>query len=133
MFKYTILNICLIVFLVCANETTTEAEQVSSEYAYSQKEDYIARTKEEVNHLQKDLSELEMKSKKITGNAKEEIKIKIKTVKTSIDKLHIEIENLKSAQEGNWVETKRNFNESIEKVKSTIEKSRKWLSEKIAP
>jgi chromosome segregation ATPase len=100
---------------------------------YTQKNEFIEKTKVEVDHLKKDLSDLEIKAKKAKGTAQKEAKEKIESVKISIGKLNDEVDELKYSTEENWGKVKTKYEESLIEIKVSIEKSRKWLSDKIAP
>lgn len=116
-----------------ATEKVKEAEIAVRDYTYSQKEEFVAKTKNELNELKKELVDLEIKAKQTSGKAKAEAAKKNQEVKISINKLNGQIETIKTATESQWSEVKNKFNDSMNSVKATIAKSRKWMSEKIAP
>jgi hypothetical protein len=116
-----------------ATEKVKEAGVAVRDYTYSQKEEFITKTKTELNDLKKELADLEIKAKQTTGTAKAEAAKKIQDVKVSINKLNGQLETIKAATESQWNELKNKFNKSMDSAKASIAKSRKWLSEKIAP
>jgi hypothetical protein len=71
-----------------ATEKVKEAGVAVRDYTYSQKEEFITKTKTELNDLKKELADLEIKAKQTTGTAKAEAAKKIQDVKVSINKLN---------------------------------------------
>jgi peptidoglycan hydrolase CwlO-like protein len=118
--------LCIFIFFVFAEAKVTDRD-------YTQKNEFIEKTKVEVDHLKKDLFDLEVKAKQAKGTAQKEAKEKIESVKISIVKLNDEIDELKNSTEENWGKIKIKYKESVIKIKVSIEKSRKWLSDQIAP
>jgi peptidoglycan hydrolase CwlO-like protein len=100
---------------------------------YTEKNEFIEKTKVEVDHLKNDLLDLEVRAEHAKGTAKKEAKEKIQSVKTSIRKLNDEIDELKYSTEDNWGKVKSKYEESVSNIKDAIVKSRVWLSDKIAP
>ena len=118
---------------VIAKEKVKEAGHAVSDYAYSEKEVFVEKTKNELIRFKKDLADMENKAKKASGNAKIEAQKKIEDAKSGIKKLTVQIETIKNATESQWNELKNKLNDSVDEVKDALAKSRKWLSEKIAP
>ncbi len=116
-----------------AKEKMGEAKLAVKDYTFSQKEEFVTNMNKEIDLLKKDLTDLETKAKKTSKDAKAETDKKIKDAKTSIAKLNEQIETVKSSTESDWEKIKIKFNDSMSEVKKSIARSRKWLSEKIAP
>ncbi|MGZ3809083.1 MAG: sll1863 family stress response protein [Bacteriovorax sp.] len=116
-----------------AKEKIKEAKQAVSDYTYAQKEEFVSKMKLELDGLKKDLADLETKAKKASSTAKVEADNKIQKVKLDVKKLNDQIETVKGSSESEWEKIKNRFNDSMSEAKDAVAKSRKWLSEKIAP
>ena len=119
--------------LKAINERVEDLNQNVSDYSYAQKEKFVKKMENELARLKKDIIALEEKAKKAGGSAKMEAKTRIQEIKDGTKELEKKVSMLKDATEDKWEDIKVKFNESMDDVKEAIEKSRTWISEKIAP
>ena len=119
--------------LKAINERVEDLNQNVSDYSYAQKEKFVKKMENELARLKKDIIALEEKAKKAGGSAKMEAKTRIQEIKNGTKELEKKINMMKDATEDMWDDIKVKFNESMDGVKDAIEKSRTWISEKIAP
>jgi len=119
--------------LKAINERVEDLNQNVSDYSYAQKEKFVKKMENELARLKKDIIALEEKAKKAGGSAKMEAKTRIQEIKNGTKELEKKINMMKDATEDKWDDIKVKFNESMDGVKDAIEKSRTWISEKIAP
>jgi peptidoglycan hydrolase CwlO-like protein len=118
---------------IIAKEKIKDANYAVGDYAYSQKEEYVKKTKNELTKLRLDLADMENKVNHTSGEVKAEAEKKLDKLRASVTSLHERLEIVKVTSEIKWDEVKKGFNESIDGVQNTIIESRKWLSAKIAP
>jgi hypothetical protein len=116
-----------------AKEKVSEAKEAVTDYAYTQKDEFVSKMKLELAGFKNDLAELDQKVKETTGTMKTEAENKILKIKLDVKKLNKRIENVKNSSESEWDGMKNKFKDSMSDAKESIAKSRQWLSEKIAP
>jgi peptidoglycan hydrolase CwlO-like protein len=126
-------KILIMMLFLFAFGAVSKVEQADSDYTYSQKEEYLAKIRSDLNNIKMDLDDLEKSVKRASGHAKKEANDKIRTTKVRVSKLNEEVAELKASSEKEWKEVKKKYIESVSRAKDAIESSRKWLSTKIAP
>ena len=119
--------------LEALKEKVDDLNQDVSDYSYAQKEEFVNKMEKELARLKKDIIALEEKAKETDGSAKTEAQTRIQEIKDGTKELEKKVSMLKDATEDKWEDIKVKFNESMDDVKEAIEKSRTWISEKIAP
>ena len=110
-----------------------QATLAETKESYLHKDDYLKQTNAELKKLKKEIARLEKKSEQANNEAKEEARERVQAVKERFGKLGEKIEELKRASESTWEDVKRGYNKSVNEFKNAIDKSRTWMSEKIAP
>lgn len=115
-------------------QTVTESAAVESvRPEYSDKEEFIVKAQQDLDLMKKDLAELKLQAKHAKLNAQKKTQRKIQSAKKDLDRLYVEIDELKKSSASEWGKVKSKFNNSMSSIQKSIKDSRKWMSEKIAP
>jgi len=112
---------------------TAEAAEAINEYAYAQKAEFVAKTKQELLEIQQELDRLSAKADSVGGAVKAEAETTLGTVRKqwALTKTHLDA--VENASESSWNDIERSFRKSYGQLKDSFEKSRQWLSDKIEP
>jgi peptidoglycan hydrolase CwlO-like protein len=112
---------------------TQEAVQVTKEYAYGQKDEFIAKTTEELAEVQKEIDRLAAQVESTRDDARAEAKAKLQIVRDKADSLRRQVNELKRATASSWNEVRAGYNNTQGELKSAFNDARRWLADKIAP
>ncbi len=116
-----------------AKAATAEAAQAMEDYAYARRSEFVAKMNKDLGELQDDLNLLAAKVDDSGGAAKAEAKAKLEVVREKWTKTKQQLDQAQNATESTWNDVKSGFNESYVALKDSVETTRQWLSEKIAP
>jgi hypothetical protein len=112
---------------------TKGAAQSMRQYAYADKAEFVNKMKMELVDIQGELDRLGAKVDRTSGAAKADAKVKLATVREKWTQTKQQLDRAETATESNWDEMKNGFKQSYGDLKSSFEKTRQWLSDKIAP
>jgi hypothetical protein len=107
--------------------------QTLEDYAYGQKAEFVARMRRELAEIQADLDRLATKVEHGSGEAKADAKAKLAAVHEKWVQAKKQLDLAESATESSWEDVKGSFKKSLDDLKDSIDKTRQWLSDKIAP
>ena len=116
-----------------AKAATIEAAQAMEDYAYARKSEFVAKMKSEMAATQEELDRLAAKADAAGGAAKIDAKTKLAVVREKWTKTKRQLDQAENATESTWNDVKSGFNESYAALKDSVDTTRQWLSEKIAP
>ena len=112
---------------------TKEAAQAMREYAYAEKAEFVNKMNSELVDIQGELDRLGAKVERASGAAKADAKVKLATVREKWTQTKHQLDRAETATMSNWDEVKNGFKQSYADLKNSFEKTRQWLSDKIAP
>jgi hypothetical protein len=116
-----------------AKVATTEAAQAMADYAYTQKAEFVAQMNKGLVATQEELDRLGAKVESSAGAAKADAKAKLQAVRDQWTQTKQQLNQAENATESTWNDVKRSFKESYAGLKASIDDTRQWLSDKIAP
>lgn len=116
-----------------AKTETKEAARAVQDYAYAQKAELIDKMNKELAGIQEELDRLSAKVDNSSDMAKADAKTKVDAVRAKVVRVKKQLDQAENATESNWNEVKGGFKESYGELKSSVDKTRQWLSDKIEP
>lgn len=116
-----------------AKAATAEAAQAMEDYTYARKAEFVARMNKDLGVLQDDLNLLAARAESAGGAAKADAKAQLAAAREKWAKTKQQLDQTENATESTWNDVKRGFNESYAGLKDSVDTTRRWLSEKIAP
>jgi hypothetical protein len=119
--------------LVRAKVETQEAAQAMVDYAYARKTEFVAKMNRELIILQEDLDRLGAKVESSAGTAKADAKARLETVREKYAKTKTLLAQTESATESTWNGAAGGFRQSYVALRNSVDETRQWLSDKIAP
>jgi hypothetical protein len=121
------------VHLEKAKAETKEAAQAMRDYAYAEKTEFVDRMGKELVSIQEELDRLGTKVDKASGAAKADAKVKLQTARDKWAQAKKQLDQAETATESSWDDVKTGFKQSYGDLKDSFDKTRQWLSDKIAP
>lgn len=112
---------------------TKEAAKDLKDYTYAQKAEFTAKMKLQLAEIKGDLDLLEAKVEKSSEAVKLEAKPQIKALREQEALLHKQLDVVENSTESTWEEVKKGSRNAYESFKEGFQKSRQWVSDKIAP
>jgi hypothetical protein len=116
-----------------AKAATIEATQAMEDYAYARKAEFVVKMNKDLDVLQDDVNLLAAKADSTGGAAKADAKAKLVAVREKWAKTKQQLDQADNATESTWSDVKSGFKESYAGLKDSVDTTRQWLSEKIAP
>lgn len=116
-----------------AKAETKEAAQAMQDYAYAQKAEFVAKMKRELASIQEELDRLGAKVDRASGTAKADAKVRLEAVREKWAQTKKQLDRAESTTESTWDDVKNGFKQSYTDLKDSFDKTRQWLSDKIAP
>ena len=113
-------------------ETKAAAEDMK-DYAFAQKDEFVAKMQVQLAEINRDLDELSVKVEKSSETAKAEWKPKLQALRDQAERLNKQLDQAKNATESTWNEVKSGARKAYDELKDGFQKARQWVSEKIAP
>jgi phage host-nuclease inhibitor protein Gam len=114
-------------------EKTTEAAREMRDYAYAQKDEFVANMKLQLADLNRELDQLAIRIERSSDAVKAEARPKLDALRAQIAVLNKQLDQATNASESSWDNAKGDFKKSYEASKEGFQQARQWLSEKIAP
>jgi hypothetical protein len=121
------------VHLEKAKAETKEAAQSMRDYVYAEKTEFVAKMKKDLVSIQEELDRLGAKVEGASGSAKADAKIKLAAVREKWAQAKQRLDRAETATESTWDDVKSGFKQSYVDLKDSFDKTRQWLSDKIAP
>jgi hypothetical protein len=116
-----------------AKAETKEAAQSMRDYAYAEKAEFVARMKADLVSIQVELDQLGAKVEGAGGAAKADAKVKLAAVREKWAQANRQVDRAQTATASDWDDVKNGFKQSYADLKDSFNKTRQWLSDKIAP
>jgi ABC-type transporter Mla subunit MlaD len=116
-----------------AKAASLEATQAMGDYAYARKAEFVADMNKELGEVQDNLNLLAAKADRASGAAKADAKDQLAAVRAKWTKTKQQLDQAENATESTWNDVKSGFKESYAGLKDSVDTTRQWLSEKIAP
>jgi hypothetical protein len=116
-----------------AKADTKEAAQAMREYAYAEKAEFVVKTKKDLVGIENELDRLGAKVESAGGSAKADAKVRLTAVREKWAQAKTLLDRAETATESNWNDVKSGFKQSYADLKDSFDKTRQWLSDKIAP
>jgi hypothetical protein len=116
-----------------AKAETKQAAQAMRDYAYAEKAEFVDNRKKDLVSMQEELDRLAAKVEKASGAAKDDAKVKLGTVRDNWIQAKKQLDRAETATASDWDDVKNGFKQSYSNLKDSVEKTRQWLSDKIAP
>ena len=112
---------------------TTQAAQDMKDYTFAQKSEFVAEMQGQLGALNKDLDQLSAKIDASSDAVKAEAKPKLQALRDQAAQLNQQLADAQNATASTWDSVKAGFQKAYEATKDGFQKTRQWLSDKIAP
>lgn len=112
---------------------TEEAAQAMQDYAYAQKAEFVDEMRRELADIQEELDRLSARVERSSGVAKAEARTQLDAVREKWAQVNTQLDQAESANESTWDDMMGAFKESYAALEDSFEKTRQWMSDKIAP
>ena len=112
---------------------TKEAAKSMKNYAYAEKAEFIAAMKAQLAKINKDMDELDARMEKASDAVKADAKPKIQALRDEASELGRKLDEAGNATESTWDAIKQGTQNTWDALEKDFQKSRQWLSDKIAP
>jgi membrane-associated HD superfamily phosphohydrolase len=119
--------------LAKAKAETKEAAQAMTEYAYTRKAEFVATMNKELVALQDDLDRLSAKAESSAGSVKAEAKSRLETAREKFSQTKNLLAQAEGSTESTWNGATGVVRQSYASLKDSVDETRRWLSDKIAP
>jgi chromosome segregation ATPase len=116
-----------------AKAETKQAAQAMGDYAYAEKTEFVDKMRRELVGTQEELDRLSAKVESAGGAAKTDAKAKLETVREKWTQAKKQLDRAATATASDWEDVKNGFKQSYTDLKDSSDKTRQWLSDKIAP
>ena len=116
-----------------AKTETKEAARAMQDYAYAQKAEFIDQMKKELVEIQAEIGLLSDKVDQSSGAAKAEAENALGAVRAKSAEVKARLDKAEGATEATWNDAKGELQKSYGDLKDSVDKTRQWLSDKIAP
>ncbi|MBI5546116.1 MAG: hypothetical protein HY901_19670 [Deltaproteobacteria bacterium] len=112
---------------------TEESMQAMQDYAYTQRAAFLAQMRRELTEVQQELDQLDAAIDRSGGVASADAKARLEVVRETWAQAKLKLDHAESATESTWDEVKGGFRRAHGELKDSFEKTRQWLSDKLAP
>lgn len=102
-------------------------------YGYAQKEDFVAAMRREVDRLDREMEALAAKTEQASEAVKAEARPKIAALRQQSAQLKEKIDAAVRANEPEWENFKQDLRDGYQASSRSLDETRRWLSDKIAP
>jgi acyl-CoA reductase-like NAD-dependent aldehyde dehydrogenase len=116
-----------------AKAETKQAEQEMRNYAYAERAEFVVKMKKELVSIQDELDQLGAKVESAGGSAKADARVKLAAVREKWAQAKKQVDRAETATASDWDDVKSGFKQSYVDLKDSFDKTRQWLSDKIAP
>jgi hypothetical protein len=119
--------------LARAQADSKAAAQALAEYSYTRKAEFVATMNKELLIVQNDLDRLSARVGSPGGAAKADAKAKLESVREKLSQTKGLLAQVESATESTWNGATGGFRQAYASLHDSVEETRSWLSDKIAP
>jgi chromosome segregation ATPase len=112
---------------------TKQAAQDMKDYTFAQKAEFVKAMQGQLDTLNKDLDQLSAKIDASSDAVKAEARPKLQILRDQAAQLNQQLADAQNATESTWDSVKAGFQKAYEATKDGFQKTRQWLSDKIAP
>ncbi len=116
-----------------AKAESKQAAQAMRDYAYAERTEFVDKMKKELVSTQEELDRLSAKVESAGGAVKADAKAKLETVRGKWTQAKKQLDRAETATASDWDDVKSGFKQSYAELKDPSDKTRQWLSDKIAP
>jgi peptidoglycan hydrolase CwlO-like protein len=110
---------------------TDKGPSVDVDYSYSQKNEFVAKMKEQLADVNREIEKLSSKVASSSEDASKDAKARIERLKEKSKDLNVEIGHTESATEATWNDVKARSKKVYGDVKDSFRDAGDWVSEKI--
>ena len=114
-----------------AKAETKEAVQASQDYAYARKAEFEGRMKKDLAEVEGEMDRLAARIERSRGAAKTDARARLEAVRAKWAQARERLDQVGSATESTWDAVKGGVRESYGELESSVEETRKWMSDKI--
>ena len=114
------------------SEAKTDAEDVK-DYTFAEKAKFTEQMKRLLARINRDIDQIDAKIAKADADAKAKAKPKLHALRLKADQLGKQIEAAGNADEANWDRVKADAKSAYSELKDGVNRTRQWVSDKIAP
>lgn len=119
--------------LAKARADSKSAAQALAEYSYTRKAEFVATMNKELLILQDDLDRLSTRAGSPGRAAKVDAKAKLEGVREKLAQTKDLLAQVESATESTWNGATGGFRQAYASLHESVDETRSWLSDKIAP
>lgn len=114
-------------------QETREAVQATKDYVYAERNEFIKDMQNDLATINRTLKQISDKLERSGDKAQAAAKAKLVVLHDKAARVNAELDKVRSAPEAAWDQVKASFKKSHDDLKVSVDQSRVWLSEKIAP
>jgi chromosome segregation ATPase len=104
--------------------------QSETDYTYSQKDAFIAKTQDKLDALDKSIKKLSGKVASATDATKADAHAKLQNLRGKRADLDKKLGEVKNATEASWNDAKKNFEKAYDDLKKSLKQTWQWMSDK---
>jgi len=112
---------------------TKDTVLATRDYAYAQKAEFAEKIRGELADLNQKIDDLSAKIENSTADTRAEAKEKLAAMREKANHLNEQLDQVKDSTETKWEETKAGIQKGWNELKDSVDQSRQWLADKIAP
>jgi len=116
-----------------AKAEAREAAQAIGDYAYTRRAEFVARMDKELVPIQEELDRLTGKVDSSAAAARAEARSQLEAARAEFARTKRLLGQAESATEPAWDEVRSGFKQSYANLKDSVQATRQWLGERIAP
>jgi chromosome segregation ATPase len=105
--------------------------QATKDYAYDNKDAFVAGASADLNTLDQKINELADKSATASDSVKADAETRIQELRDERNALGKKLDSVKSATEADWNDSKTGFQKSYGNVKDSLKQDWQWLHDKL--
>ena len=103
------------------------------DYTFQQKAEFSDKMKAQLAEINQNLDQLEAKIEKSSDSIKADAKPKLLAMREHKTQLDKQLDQVQNATESTWDNVKSGASKAYDTMKDDFQKSRQWMSDKIAP
>ena len=108
-----------------------DSMQATKDYAYDNKDAFVAGASADLNTLDQKINELADKSATASDSVKADAETRIQELRDERNALGKKMDSVKSATEADWNDSKTGFQKSYGNVKDSLKQDWQWLHDKL--
>jgi len=116
-----------------AQAATKEAAHDMKDYAFTQKDEFVAGMKTQLSELNRTVDELSARVEKSADAIKAEAQPKIASLREQAARLNRQLESVQNSSATTWDGLKADTHKTFQAMKDGLAQMRQWVADKIAP